>query len=106
MPWSNQNGGGGPWGGGGDNNNNNNNNGGGGGPWGQGPKGPRGGGQNTPPDLEDILRKGQDRLKRFSQVVVAARAAAIAAYFSSSAQRWWVSGFSNPSIPSSLMNLL
>ncbi|MEN3397616.1 protease modulator HflK, partial [Brucella melitensis] len=39
MPWSNQNGGGGPWGGGGDNNNNNNN-----GPWGQGPKGPRGGG--------------------------------------------------------------
>lgn len=60
MPWSNQNGGGGPWGGGGDNNNNNNN----GGPWGQGPKGPRGGGQNTPPDLEDILRKGQDRLKK------------------------------------------
>ncbi len=58
MPWSNQNGGGGPWGGGGDNNNNN------GGPWGQGPKGPRGGGQNTPPDLEDILRKGQDRLKQ------------------------------------------
>ncbi|MBA8818862.1 HflK protein [Ochrobactrum sp. P6BS-III] len=62
MPWSNQNGGGGPWGGGGgDNNNNNNNN---NGPWGQGPKGPRGGGQNTPPDLEDILRKGQDRLKQ------------------------------------------
>ncbi len=60
MPWSNQNGGGGPWGGGGDNNNNNNNN----GPWGQGPKGPRGGGPNTPPDLEDILRKGQDRLKQ------------------------------------------
>ncbi|MGU3398183.1 FtsH protease activity modulator HflK [Brucellaceae bacterium D45D] len=58
MPWSNQNGGGGPWGGGGDNNNNN------GGPWGQGPKGPKGGGQNTPPDLEDILRKGQDRLKK------------------------------------------
>ncbi|GAB1582436.1 FtsH protease activity modulator HflK [Phyllobacterium phragmitis] len=53
MPWSNQNGGGGPWGGGGN----------GGGPWGQGPKGPRGG-PGTPPDLEDILRKGQDRLKR------------------------------------------
>jgi len=53
MPWSNQNGGGGPWGGGGNN----------GGPWGQGPKGPRGG-PGTPPDLEDILRKGQDRLKR------------------------------------------
>ena len=60
MPWSNQNGGGGgPWGGGGGNN-------GGGGPWGQGPSGPRGpqrpGGQ--PPDLEEIIRKGQDRLKR------------------------------------------
>lgn len=62
MPWSNQNGGGGPWGGGGDNNNNNGSN--NGGPWGQGPKGPRGGGPNTPPDLEDILRKGQDRLKK------------------------------------------
>ena len=59
MPWSNQNGGGGPWGGGGDN-------GGGGGPWGQGPSGPRGpqrpGGQ--PPDLEEIIKRGQDRLKR------------------------------------------
>ena len=59
MPWSNQNGGGGgPWGGGG--------NGGGGGPWGQGPQGPRGpqrpGGQ--PPDLEEIIKRGQDRLKR------------------------------------------
>ncbi|GGA97645.1 protease modulator HflK [Brucella endophytica] len=53
MPWSNQNGGGGPWGGGGGN---------GGGPWGQGPKGPRN--QGTPPDLEDILRKGQDRLRQ------------------------------------------
>lgn len=59
MPWSNQNGGGGgPWGGGG--------NGGGGGPWGQGPQGPRGpqrpGGQ--PPDLEEIIKRGQDRLRR------------------------------------------
>ncbi|WP_157015791.1 FtsH protease activity modulator HflK [Mesorhizobium xinjiangense] len=53
MPWSNQSGGGGPWGGG--------NN--GGGPWGQGPRG-QGGPQGTPPDLEDIIRKGQDRLKR------------------------------------------
>lgn len=56
MPWSNQNGGGGPWGGGGGN-------GGGGGPWGQGPRGP-GGPSNTPPDLEDIIRRGQDRLKK------------------------------------------
>ena len=51
MPWSNQSGGGGgPWGGGGN-----------GGPWGQGPK--PGGPQGSPPDLEDILRRGQDRLK-------------------------------------------
>lgn len=57
MPWNNQGGGGGgPWGGGGGNQ------GGGGGPWGQGPKGPSGP-QNQPPDLEDILRRGQDRLK-------------------------------------------
>ncbi|MEJ6784385.1 MULTISPECIES: FtsH protease activity modulator HflK [Phyllobacteriaceae] len=55
MPWNNQSGGGsgGPWGGGG---------GGGGGPWGQGPRpsGPPG----SPPDLEDIIRRGQDKLKR------------------------------------------
>lgn len=61
MPWSNQSGGsggsggGGPWGqrGGGGGN--------GGGPWGGG--GPSGG--NTPPDLEEIIRRGQDRLKDF-----------------------------------------
>jgi modulator of FtsH protease HflK len=53
MPWSNQSGGGGPWGGGGNN---------GGGPWGQGPRRP--GPQGTPPDLEDIIRRGQDRLKQ------------------------------------------
>lgn len=51
MPWSNQSGGGG-WKGGG---------GGGGGPWGAPPRGPSGGGQ--PPDLEELLRKSQDRLK-------------------------------------------
>ena len=47
MPWSNQ--GGGPWGSGGNNK----------GPWGSGPQssGP------TPPDLEDLLRRGQDKLK-------------------------------------------
>lgn len=55
MPWNDQSGGGGgPWGGGGGKN---------GGPWGQGPKGPNNSG-NQPPDLEDIIRKGQDRLKR------------------------------------------
>ena len=45
MPWKNQ----------------------GGGPWGQGPKGPWGGGPQSagprPPDLEDLLRRGQDRLQ-------------------------------------------
>ncbi len=55
MPWSNQGGGsgggggGGPWGGGG----------GGKSPWGSGPQssGPK------PPDLEEILRRGQDKLR-------------------------------------------
>jgi membrane protease subunit HflK len=55
MPWNNQSGGGGgPWGGGGNS----------GGPWGQGPRGPSGGPQGSPPDLEDIIRRGQDRLRR------------------------------------------
>ncbi len=69
MPWSNQSGGGGgPWGGGG--NNDNGGNGGGGGPWGGGgnnrPPNNGGGGQGggTPPDLEDMIRKGQDQLKK------------------------------------------
>ncbi|MCW4116754.1 FtsH protease activity modulator HflK [Aurantimonas sp. MSK8Z-1] len=52
MPWSNQTGNGG-WKGGGS-----------GGPWGQGPQPPRPGGSNQSPDLEDILRRGQDRLRR------------------------------------------
>jgi len=50
MPWSNQNGGG-PWGGGGS--------GGGGG------KGPWGGGGHEPPDLEELLRRSQDRVKKY-----------------------------------------
>jgi modulator of FtsH protease HflK len=63
MPWSNQSGGGGdkngggPW----------KPTGGSGGPWGQRPEGGGGGNRpsgNTPPDLEDILRRGQDRLKQ------------------------------------------
>jgi membrane protease subunit HflK len=51
MPWSNQ-GGGGPWGSGGGG-------GGGKGPWGSGPQqsGP------TPPDLEEFLRRSQDKLR-------------------------------------------
>ena len=70
MPWSNQGGGGnggsggggGPWGsGGGDGGR-----GGGGSPWGQRPGGSGGGGGGgpTPPDIDEVIRKGQDRLRR------------------------------------------
>ena len=56
MPWSNQGGGqgGGPW----QPKNQ--------GPKDQGPwgKGPQGGNGGTPPDLEDLLRRGQERLRR------------------------------------------
>jgi membrane protease subunit HflK len=55
MPWTNQGGGGGG--------------GGGGGPWGSGGKGPWSSGPQsggpTPPDLEEILRRSQDKLRRF-----------------------------------------
>ena len=51
MPWSNQSGGGG-WKSGGN----------GGGPWGQGPGSGGGGGQ--PPDLEEMLKRGQDKVKQ------------------------------------------
>jgi membrane protease subunit HflK len=57
MPWSNQ--GGGPWGSGGGSGGG----GGGRGPWGQGPQ-QSGGGGSTPPDLEELLRRSQDKLKR------------------------------------------
>lgn len=52
MPWSNQSGGGGggPW---------RNNP---GGPWGQGPQKPSGGGGPQPPDLDEMLRRAQERL--------------------------------------------
>lgn len=65
MPWNNQGGGqgggGGPWGsppGGGGNGNN---------PWGR-PPGNGGGGGQPPggPDLEDLLRKGQERFKKMA----------------------------------------
>ncbi|MBO6825822.1 MAG: FtsH protease activity modulator HflK [Sneathiella sp.] len=48
MPWNNQGGNGGGWQGGGGGNR---------GPWGQGPSG------QQPPNLEDIIKKGQDKLK-------------------------------------------
>lgn len=69
MPWQSQGGGGGPWGGGS----------GGGGPWGGrggsggggrggGGGGPfgggGGGGGQRPPDFEDVIRRGQDRLRQ------------------------------------------
>jgi modulator of FtsH protease HflK len=59
MPWSNQSGGGGWKSGGGGGG------GGGGGPWGQGPwgQGPSGGGGQQP-DLEELLKRSQDRLKQ------------------------------------------
>ncbi len=61
MPWSNQSGGGDKSGGGGPWKPSGN----GGGPWGQGPQGPRDRGPgNTPPDLEEILRRGQERLRQ------------------------------------------
>ena len=55
MPWSNQSGGGGGWQGGGGGNNR--------GPWGQGPGGGQGGRGPNPPDLEDLIKKGQDKLR-------------------------------------------
>lgn len=51
MPWSNQGGGKGSGGGGG-------------GPWGGGPWGSGSGGGKEPPDLDEILRRGQDRMRR------------------------------------------
>lgn len=58
MPWSNQ--GGGPWGSGGGSGGSGGG-GGGRGPWGQGPQS---GGGSTPPDLEELLRRSQDKLRR------------------------------------------
>ncbi len=53
MPWNNNNGGGGGWQGPGNNN---------GGPWGRGPGGGSGGGGGgQPPDLEDLIRRLQER---------------------------------------------
>lgn len=49
MPWNQQGGNGGGWQGGGDNR----------GPWGQGPSG------QQPPNLEDIIKQGQERFKGF-----------------------------------------
>ena len=65
MPWNNQTGGGGkgggPWGGGSGGGGGGGPWGNSGGPWGSGPQ--RGGGGGGSPDLEDLLRRGQERLK-------------------------------------------
>ncbi|MBM3549514.1 MAG: FtsH protease activity modulator HflK [Alphaproteobacteria bacterium] len=92
MPWQNQGGGGGPWGGGGGNSS---------GPWGGGggsgggPKAPWGGrgpGGMQPPDLEDILRKGQDRMRRiFPGGVGGARGVGFAVLIG--VLLWFASGF-------------
>lgn len=60
MPWNNQGGGGSGGGGGGwkSGGQGGGGGGGGGGPWGQG------GGGNQPPDLEDMLKRSQDRMKQ------------------------------------------
>jgi membrane protease subunit HflK len=49
MAWNNQ---GGPWGGGGNKS-----------PWGRGPSSGGSGGGNRPPDFEQMLRRGQDRMR-------------------------------------------
>lgn len=74
MPWQQGGGSGGPWGGG-SGGSGGGGGGGGGGPWGRGPGGQppsNGGGGNSPfgggrrqNDLEDLIRRGQDRVRRF-----------------------------------------
>jgi membrane protease subunit HflK len=69
---------------------------GGGGPWGSGPKGPWGGGPQSPgprpPDLEDFVRRAQDRLQallpggHFSSLGIALAVVAVVAI-------WLLSGF-------------
>ena len=62
MAWGEK-GGGGPWGGGGGGGGGRRN--GGGGPWGSGGGNGGGGSGPTPPDIEDLIRKGQDNIKKF-----------------------------------------
>lgn len=58
MPWNSQGGGGGPWSGGGGS--------GGGGPWGgQRPPGGGGVGGGQQPNIEEMLRRSQDKVRRF-----------------------------------------
>jgi len=81
MPWSNQGGGGsgsgGPWGSGG----------GGKSPWGSSPPPPGG----RPPDLEEILRRGQDRLRGVLPGNMGGKGVALAAL--AALALWGFSGF-------------
>ena len=74
MPWKNQ----------------------GGGPWGSGPKGPWGSGPQSvgprPPDLEDLLRRGQDRLQQLLPGGISA-ACGIALILLGAVAIWGLSGF-------------
>ena len=77
MPWSNQSGGGGPWGTGSR------------GPWGSGPQQPGGG--PKPPDLEEFLRRGQDRLRDWMPGNLGGRGIAVIALLA--VALWGMSGF-------------
>ena len=77
MPWSNQTGGGGPWGSGSR------------GPWGSGPQ-PSGSG-SRPPDLEEFLRRSQDRLRNVMPGNLGGRGIALIVLVA--AALWALSGF-------------
>ncbi|HEX3504111.1 MAG TPA: protease modulator HflK [Xanthobacteraceae bacterium] len=76
MPWSNQTGGGGPWGSGSR------------GPWGSGPQQPGG---PKPPDLEEFLRRSQDRLRDWVPGNLGGRG--IAVLVLAAVVLWGLSGF-------------
>jgi membrane protease subunit HflK len=79
MPWNNQSsgGGGGPWGSGSR------------GPWGSGPQQPGGG--SRPPDLEEFLRRSQDRLRGLMPGNLGSRGIALIAL--AAVVLWGFSGF-------------
>jgi membrane protease subunit HflK len=79
MPWNNQSsgGGGGPWGSGSR------------GPWGSGPQQPGGG--SRPPDLEEFLRRSQDRLRSLMPGNLGSRGIALIAL--AAVALWGFSGF-------------
>ncbi len=76
MPWSNQSGGGGPWGSGPR------------GPWGSGPQQPGG---SRPPDLEEFLRRSQDKLRSWLPGNLGGRGIALIALVA--VALWGFSGF-------------